>query len=96
MKCYLKKLAINGYDPIPLWRDEYDFKVPKDKFRLITGRYTTSTQSATTNNSMLRDMQSTNFIWINNKKAKEYFKKAKDINFAQENLKLMEKFNTRK
>jgi len=31
-----------------------------------------------------------------NKKAKEYFKKAKDINFAQENLKLMEKFNTRK
>jgi hypothetical protein len=28
-----------------------------------------------------------------NKKAKEYFKKAKDINFAQENLKLMEKFN---
>ena len=79
VKCYLKKLAINGYDPIPLWRDEYDFEVPKDRFRLITGRYITSTQSATTNNSMLRDMQSTNFIWINDKKAKELNIKDRDI-----------------
>ena len=43
--------------------------MPKDRFRLITGRYVTSTQSAATNNSMLRDIQDTNFIWINDKKA---------------------------
>jgi thiosulfate reductase/polysulfide reductase chain A len=38
---------------------------------MITGRYVTSTQSATTNNIMLRDMQHTNHLWINNKVAQK-------------------------
>jgi thiosulfate reductase/polysulfide reductase chain A len=71
VKCYLKKLAKHGFDPMPTWRDSYDFKVKKNSFRLITGRYITSTQSATTNNIMLRDIQNTNHIWINDKISKE-------------------------
>jgi thiosulfate reductase/polysulfide reductase chain A len=71
VKCYLKKLSKYGFDAIPIWRDEYDFKVPKNKFRLITGRYVAFTQSATTNNKMLRDLIPTNHIWINDQVAKE-------------------------
>ncbi len=66
VNCYLEKLAKNGFDPIPTWRDEYDFKVPKNKFRLITGRYVTATQTATANNIMLKDFEEINKIWINN------------------------------
>ena len=71
VKCYLKKLEKHGFDPMPAWQKGYDFIVPKGTFRMITGRYVTSTQSATTNNSMLRDMQHTNHLWINNKVAQK-------------------------
>ena len=71
VKCYLGKLAKNGFDPMPKWRESYNFEVAPDSFRLITGRYVTSTQSATTNNIMLRDIQKTNHIWINDKIAKK-------------------------
>jgi len=70
VKCYLKKLEKHGFDPMPSWKDEYDFKVSKDKFRFLTGRYVMFTQSATTNNIVLRDLMSTNHLWINDKKAK--------------------------
>ncbi|SFV54746.1 Anaerobic dehydrogenases, typically selenocysteine-containing [hydrothermal vent metagenome] len=70
VKCYLKKLQKNGFDPMPTWRDAYDFKVAKDSFRMITGRYVMFTQSATTNNIMLRDLEQTNHVWINNQVAK--------------------------
>jgi thiosulfate reductase/polysulfide reductase chain A len=71
VKAYLSKLAKRGFDAMPTWRDEYDFKVAKDSFRLITGRYVTTTQSATANNSMLKDIQESNHIWINNIVAKQ-------------------------
>ena len=71
VKCYIKKLAKNKNDAIPTWHDSYDFKVAKDSFRLITGRYITSTQTASTNNIMLRDIKATNHIWINNTIAKK-------------------------
>jgi thiosulfate reductase/polysulfide reductase chain A len=76
--CYLKKLQKAGFDPIPRWRDQYDFKVAKNQFRLITGRYVTSTQTATTNNAMLRDMQERNYLWINNNVAKSLENKIGD------------------
>jgi thiosulfate reductase/polysulfide reductase chain A len=65
VKCYLKKLQKNGFDPMPTWKSSYDFKVPKDAFRLITGRYVTSTQTATTNNIMLKEFKEKNNLWIN-------------------------------
>jgi thiosulfate reductase/polysulfide reductase chain A len=71
VKCYLKKLANYGFDPMPTWKDEYDFKVKDGYFRLITGRYITSTQTASTNNAMLRSIQEQNHLWINNQVAKK-------------------------
>ncbi len=79
VKCYLKKLKERGFDPMPSWRDEYNFQVKKDKFRFITGRYVMFTQSATTNNIMLRDLMSTNHLWINDKKAKKLGLKIGDM-----------------
>jgi len=71
VKCYLKKLADHGFDPMPTWQKSYDFKVKKGSFRFLTGRYVMFTQSATTNNIMLRDLMKTNHLWINDKKAKK-------------------------
>ncbi|MFK5882563.1 MAG: molybdopterin-dependent oxidoreductase [Sulfurospirillum sp.] len=71
VNCKLVKMSRYNLDPFPLWRDEYDYFVPKGKYRLITGRYIYFTQSATSNNEMLRDVMSTNHLWINNKVAKK-------------------------
>jgi len=79
VNCYLEKLSKNGFDPMPTWRDEYNFEVAKNHFRFITGRYVNFTQTATTNNAMLRDIISTNHIWINNKIAKKLEIKLGDI-----------------
>jgi thiosulfate reductase/polysulfide reductase chain A len=70
VNCYLSKLKKSGFDPIPTWRDHYDFELPKDSFRLITGRYVTSTQTATTNNIMLKEFKEKNYVWINDRVAK--------------------------
>ena len=66
IKPYLKKLEKNGFNGFVTWLDRYDFNVQKDKFRFLTGRYVYTTQSATTNNIMLKDIQKSNHIWINN------------------------------
>jgi len=71
VNCYLKKLEKYGFDPIPRWHKHYDFNVKNGEFRLITGRYITTTQSATANNIMLKEFQEENFIWINSKVAQE-------------------------
>ena len=66
-----KNLAKKGVDPMPTWRDEYEFKVPEGKFRLVTGRHAQFTQSGTTNNMMLRDLIPTNYLWINKRVARK-------------------------
>ncbi len=66
-----KNLAKKGIDPMPTWHDEWNFKVPEGKFRLVTGRHAQFTQSGTTNNMMLRDLIPTNYIWINKRVAKQ-------------------------
>ncbi len=70
VKAYLKKLEKAGFDPMPTWHNRYDFNLKKDEFRVITGRYMTTTQSATANNVMLKDFQQENSLWINNNDAK--------------------------
>jgi len=66
-----KNLAKKGVDPMPTWHDDMAFNVPEGKFRLVTGRHAQFTQSATTNNIMLRDLIKTNYIWINSNVAKK-------------------------
>jgi thiosulfate reductase/polysulfide reductase chain A len=64
-----KNLAKKGIDPMPTWKDDYNFIVPNGEFRLVTGRHAQFTQSGTTNNAMLRDLIPTNYIWINKRVA---------------------------
>ncbi len=71
VNCKLPKMAKYSLDVFPKWRDEYDYSVPKGKFRMITGRTVYNTQSATANNEMLRDIYKCNHLWINNNIAKE-------------------------
>ncbi len=71
VNCKLPKMKKYGLDEFPRWRDEYDYKVAKGKFRMITGRTIYNTQSATANNEMLRDIYKTNHLWINEKIAKK-------------------------
>ncbi len=74
-----KNLAKKGVDPMPTWHDDMAFSVPEGKFRLVTGRHAQFTQSATTNNVMLRDLIKTNYIWINSNVAKKQGIKFDDI-----------------
>ncbi|NEW60473.1 molybdopterin-dependent oxidoreductase [Sulfurovum sp. bin170] len=71
VECNLASMAKKGVDPMPTWRDDYNFSVPDGKFRLMTGRHAQFTQSGTANNSVLRDLMPENFIWINKRVAKE-------------------------
>ncbi len=77
VECFIGSLANKGLDPMPVWKDEYEFKVPAGKFKLLTGRHAQYTQSGSSNNAMLRDLMPENFIWINKRVAKE-----RGINFA--------------
>ncbi|MCK5110539.1 MAG: molybdopterin-dependent oxidoreductase [Arcobacteraceae bacterium] len=77
VECNIKSLAKKGIDSMPVWKDEYEFKVPAGKFKLLTGRHAQFTQSGTSNNAQLRDLMPENFIWINKRAAKE-----KGIKFA--------------
>lgn len=71
VECVIASFANKGVDPMPIWRDEYEFSVPAGKFKLLTGRHAQFTQSGTANNAMLRDLMPENFIWINKRIAKE-------------------------
>ncbi len=71
VECNLASMAKKGVDPMPTWKDSYNFSVPEGKFRLMTGRHAQFTQSGTANNSVLRDLMPENFIWINKRVAKE-------------------------
>jgi thiosulfate reductase/polysulfide reductase chain A len=71
IECNISNLAQKGVDPMPTWRDEYNYSVPKGKFRMLTGRHAQFTQSGTSNNAILRDLIMENYVWINKRVAKE-------------------------
>ncbi|MEA3491769.1 MAG: molybdopterin-dependent oxidoreductase [Campylobacterota bacterium] len=71
VECNLPNMAKKGVDPMPVWKEEYNFVVPEGKFRLLTGRHAQFTQSGTANNIILRDLIMENYIWINRRVAKD-------------------------
>ena len=77
VECVIASFSAKGVDPFPIWRSEYEFYVPKGKFKLLTGRHAQFTQSGTSNNAMLRNLMPENFIWINKRVAEK-----KGIKFA--------------
>lgn len=77
VECNIKSLANKGVDPMPVWKEEYDYRIPEGKFRLLSGRHAQFTQSGTANNAMLRDLMGQNYLWINKRVAE-----AKNIRFG--------------
>ena len=71
IECYLGNLAKKGVDPMPIWRDEDVKKVPKGKFKFISGRHAQFTQNSTANNVMLLELMPENYVWINHLEAEE-------------------------
>ena len=71
VECFIENLGSKGVDPMPIWKDEYNFSVPEGKFKMLTGRHAQFTQSGTANNSMLRDLIFENYVWINKRVAKK-------------------------
>ena len=69
IECNLTNMAKKGIDPMPVWKEEYNFVVPDGKFRMLTGRHAQFTQSGTRNNIALRDLMMENYIWINRRVA---------------------------
>ena len=71
VECNIPNLAKKGVDPMPVWKDEYNYTIPEGKFRMLTGRHAQFTQSGTSNNAMLRDLIFENYAWINRRVAEE-------------------------
>ncbi len=71
IECYLTNLAKKGVDPMPVWRDTDIKKVPKGKFKFISGRHAQFTQNSTANNVMLLELMPENYVWINHLEAEE-------------------------
>lgn len=70
VECYLKNYENSPIDTMPTWRDEDYKKIPKTKFKYISGRHAQFTQNSTANNMILLELMPTNYIWINDKDAK--------------------------
>lgn len=71
VECNLDSLAKKGIDPMPVWRQEYEYTIPAGKYRMLTGRHAQFTQTGTANNAMLRSLMMENYIWINKREAKK-------------------------
>ncbi|MCI0501603.1 MAG: molybdopterin-dependent oxidoreductase, partial [Epsilonproteobacteria bacterium] len=71
VECMIESLEKSGIDAMPIWRDEYNYKIPQGSYRLLTGRHAQFTQTGTANNAMLNDLMHQNFIWINKRVAQK-------------------------
>ncbi|WP_419770552.1 MAG: molybdopterin-dependent oxidoreductase [Candidatus Marinarcus sp.] len=71
VECNIESFTKKGIDPMPMWRDEYMYSIPKNQFRLMTGRHAQYTQTGTANNAMLKDLMYQNYLWINKHVATE-------------------------
>jgi thiosulfate reductase/polysulfide reductase chain A len=58
----------NGIDPMPVYRPPK--RVPENHFRMVVGRNAYITQSASTNNLLLWELQRENCLWLHPKPAK--------------------------
>jgi thiosulfate reductase/polysulfide reductase chain A len=59
---YNERYAENGIDPMPVYRPPDP--IPEGRFRIVVGRNAYITQSASTNNTLLWELESENSLWI--------------------------------
>jgi thiosulfate reductase/polysulfide reductase chain A len=62
IELFSSRYAENGIDPMPVYRSPKS--VPTNHFRIVVGRNAYITQSASTNNSLLWQLEGENFLWI--------------------------------
>lgn len=71
VECFLGSMERRGVHPMPTWVNADYVKVPKSKFKFVSGRHAQQTQNSSQNNIMLLELMKENYIWINDKEAKE-------------------------
>ncbi|MBL0686899.1 MAG: molybdopterin-dependent oxidoreductase [Sulfurospirillum sp.] len=79
IECSLPNMAKKGIPAMPTWVDSEYVKVPEGKFKFISGRHAQFTQNATQNNIMLLELMKENYVWINDKEAKNLDIKFGDV-----------------
>ena len=62
IEIYNSRYEDNGIDPMPVYTPPKT--MPEDRFRMVVGRNAYITQSATTNNSLLWELEQENDLWI--------------------------------
>jgi len=62
IELFSSRYAENGIDPMPIYRPPKS--VPQNHFRIVVGRNAYITQSASTNNTLLWELERENFLWI--------------------------------
>lgn len=71
IECFLGAMERRGIHPMPTWVDNDFVQIPKGRYKFVSGRHAIQTQSSTVNNIMLLELMKENYMWINDKDAKE-------------------------
>jgi thiosulfate reductase/polysulfide reductase chain A len=69
IELYNDRYKENGVDPLPVYRPRPP--VPEGRFRIVVGRNAYITQSSSTNNALLCQLEDENTLWINPKPARK-------------------------
>jgi thiosulfate reductase/polysulfide reductase chain A len=69
IELYNTRYQDKGIDPMPVYTPPK--RAPRDHFRMVVGRNAYITQSASTNNSLLWELQKENSLWIHPKSAEK-------------------------
>jgi thiosulfate reductase / polysulfide reductase chain A len=67
IELYSDRYETNGIDPLPVYRPPRP--IPEGRFRLVVGRNAHITQSSSTNNALLCEIQCENSVWLHPKPA---------------------------
>ncbi|MCB2226046.1 MAG: molybdopterin-dependent oxidoreductase [Desulfarculaceae bacterium] len=62
VELYNDRYKENGVDPLPVYRSRPE--VPQDRFRMVVGRNAYISQSSSTNNALLCQLEDENSLWI--------------------------------
>jgi thiosulfate reductase/polysulfide reductase chain A len=62
IELYSERYKENGIDPMPVYHPPQN--VPENRFRMVVGRNAFITQSASTNNALLWELEHENSLWI--------------------------------
>jgi thiosulfate reductase/polysulfide reductase chain A len=68
IELYSERYAENEIDPMPVYHPPQN--VPENRFRIVVGRNAYITQSASTNNALLWELERENTLWIHPDSAK--------------------------